>query len=342
MCFALYRALLRQVPRISLPADLTSRPGWINPIQYLIRAGFRRNKNDTSARLVTSALQSGYRFLTLLTRAHDPSSPQHNEIVAFLRERQSKFPPQPPPTSTTTTDAEAGDNKKDRTASSTARVPLLTKVSAPGEKPVYKSTARPLPLSELSGGVRKVPVLEQSTSGHVFLRIGKPQSPFLGSFLHRKSDQRQRSITLKLELENEYLAQAQDEDRWEARLAQLAREEGVELAGYGNEGWRADPELDWGLYEFSVRLAAKHMADRLNSEADDMFARAKAMLDIIDEEKKLAEAEARDRKRLKKRARATRKRERKEEIERAQRRRLWCEARGHEAREEPRETEDVK
>ncbi|KAL1881343.1 hypothetical protein Daus18300_001196 [Diaporthe australafricana] len=342
-CFALYRALLRQVPRVSLPAELTSRPGWINPIRYLIQAGFRRNKNDTSARLVTSALQSGYRFLTLLNRAHDPSTPQHNEILAFLRERQSNFPPPrpppPPPPPSIGPDAEQQEDNKNSTARP-SYVPLLTKVSAPGEKPVYKSTVRPLPLSELSGGVRKVPVLEQATSGHTFLRVGKPQSPFLGSFLHRKGKRRQERITLVRELQDEYLVQARDEDRWEAGLEALAREEGVgRLAGYGAEG-RVDPAVDWGLYEFSVRLAAKHVGDGLTGEAEDMLARASAMLDIIDEEKKLAELEAKHRERLKKRARATRKRERKEEAERAERRRLWTEAREHEAQEsETREKE---
>lgn len=322
------------MPRVSLPAELTSRPGWINPIRYLIQAGFRRNKNDTSARLVTSALQSGYRILTLLARAHDPSSPQHNEIVTFLRERQSNFPPTrpppPPPPPSTSPDAEQEDNK-----SSTARpsyMPLLTKVSAPGEKPVYKSTARPLPLSELSGGVRKVPVLEQATSGHTFLRVGKPQSLFLGSFLNRKGARRQERITLVQELRDEYLVQARDEDRWEARLEALAREERVELAGYGAEG-RVGPAVGRGLYELSVRLAAKHVGEGLTGEAEDMLARARAMLDIVDEEKKLAELEAKHRERLKKRARATRKRERKEEVERTERRRLWSEAREHEARE---------
>lgn len=323
------------MPHISLPADLTSRPGWINPIRFLIRAGFRRNKTDTSPRLVTSALQSGYRFLTMLTRAHDASAPQHSEIVAFLRERQSKFPPPPPPGAPTEKEKEEAA-KKSAARARAAAVPLLTQVSAPGEKPVYKSTVRPLPLSKLSGGVRKVPVLDQATAGHTFLRIGKPESRFLGSFLHRKGDARQRRITLVQELQDEYLTQARDEDRWEAELVRLARAEGRRLpAGYGAEGGRrAEDSYAEDSYEAAVHVGIRHVGEGLTREVEDMFARARAMLDIVEEEKKLAEAEAKDRKRLKKRERATRKRERKEEAEREERRRLRKEAREQEEREQ--------
>lgn len=308
------------MPYISLPADLTSRSGWINPIRFLIRAGFRRNKNDTSPRLVTAALQSGYRFLTLLTRARDASGPQHSEIVAFLRERQSKFPPPPAPGAPDPED----EDKKRRAAA----VPLLTRVSAPGEKPVYKSTVRPRPLGELSGGVRKVPVMDQTSAGHSFLRVGKPESHFLGSFLQRKAIARQRRITLMRELQDEYLTQAFDEDRWEDELVRLARAEGARgLEGYGSEGGRAD------TYAQAVYVGIRDHGEGLNREVEDMFARARAMLDIVEEEKKLAEAEAKDRKRLKKRQLATRKREEREEAERAERRQRWQEAQEQESRE---------
>lgn len=308
------------MPHISLPADLTSRPGWINPIRFLIREGFRRNKNDTSPRLVTSALQNGYRFLTLLTRAHDASAPEHSEIVAFLRERQSRFPPPPPGA------PEEGNNDKNNKETEARRrapaVPLLTRVSAPGEKPVYKSTVRPRPLHELSGGVRKVPVLEQASAGHTFLRIGKPESRFLGSFLHRRGDARQRRIKLIQELQDEHMTRAGDEERWEAELVRLAHAEGQPPPlGYGAEGGLAR------LYSSAVHMGIRYAGEWLTREMEDMFARARAMADIVEEERKLAEAEAKDRKRLRKRERATRRREAREEAERAERRRLRDEAR---------------
>lgn len=266
-------------------------------------------------------MQNGYRFLTLLTRAHDASAPEHSEIVAFLRERQSRFPPPPPPPGA----SEEGDsnNKESEARRRAPAVPLLTRISAPGEKPVYKSTVRPRPLHELSGGVRKVPVLEKASAGHTFLRVGKPESRFLGSFLHRRGDARQRRITLIQELQDEHMTAAGDEERWEAELVRLARAEGLRppLRGYGDEGGRAES------YSSAVYLGIRYAGDWLTREMEDMFARARAMADIVEEERKLAEAEAKDRKRLRKRERATRKREAREEAERAERRRLRDEAR---------------
>ncbi|ROW08311.1 hypothetical protein VMCG_03203 [Cytospora schulzeri] len=293
--FALYRALLRQVPRISLPDDLTSRPGWINPIQFLIRSSFRRNKNDTSPRLVTSALKSGYRFLTLLTEAHEPSNTQHASVVSFLRDRQSRFPPADQPKRV------EPETKSIRYA----ELPLLTKVSGPGERPVYGSTFRPRPLAELSGGTRRIPVLEEANGGIPFLRIGKPQSHYLGSYIQRKGARRQHQVSLLQQLSEEAKSDAQEEDMWEDELARLADEEGVELEGYGG----GVPERRGaGSYEHSVKVSMEYVAQRLNNEVEDMKARAVAMLDIVDEEKRLAAEEEMERKRMKRWERNVRRR----------------------------------
>lgn len=250
---ALYRALLHQVPRIALPNDLTTplRAGWTNPILYLIRSGFRRNKNDTSPRLITSALKSGYRFLTLLTRAHDTSSSQHGEIVAFLRERQAKFPPAP-------------EQKSDEPATTkNPPIPLLTKVSPPGAPyPVYEPTVRPVPLAELKGVRRRVPQVELANQ-FSFLRVGKPQSHYLSNVLHRKNMKRQKRITFMTGLDEEARPAARLEDRWEDLIADQADREGVELVEVDDGGvtaavtqrveavnekwWKEEEEDDEGL-----------------------------------------------------------------------------------------------
>jgi hypothetical protein len=63
-CFALYKALIRQSVRVPLPDDVVRPPGLegpVHPLKHLVRKGFRRNKNDTSSRLVISALRNGYK-----------------------------------------------------------------------------------------------------------------------------------------------------------------------------------------------------------------------------------------------------------------------------------------
>lgn len=286
--------MLRQVPRISLPDDLTSRPGWINPIQFLIHSSFRRNRNDTSPRLVTSALKSGYRFLALLAEARDPSGTQHAEVVTFLRDRQSRFPP-------------ADQPKRAEPSTKSIRhadLPLLTRVSGPGERPVYASTSRPRPLPELSGGARRIPVLEEANGGIPFLRIGKPQSHYLGSYIQRKGARRQHQVSLLQQLAEEAKPDAREEDMWEDEVARLAAEEGVDLEGYGGprEGRGAGP------YEQSVRVSIDYVGQRLNNEVEDMKARAVAMLDIVDEEKRLAAEEGEEKKRMKRWERNVRRR----------------------------------
>ncbi|KAJ4412447.1 E2 ubiquitin-conjugating protein mms2 [Gnomoniopsis sp. IMI 355080] len=308
-CFALYRALLRQVPRISVPADLTSRSDWIHPITYLIRSGFWRNRVDTSPRLVTSALQSGYRFLTILTRAQDASSASHAEVVKFLRDRQKAFPPPRPPPA-------AAPPKPCPT-------PLLTKVSEPGERPVYKSTVRPLPLSKISGGTRKVPVFVDA-QGIPFLRIGKPESHSHANFLKRKAMRRQERITHFQELYEDRVQEASEEDQWEATLLKLAKRESVTIAdvvGKGGTGQKMKSgnqlrlqQTESGTYEWNMReFGVNYLAMKLRDEMVDMQARATAMLDLVDEERRLAELEKREKKERRRAAREDKVRERKGE-----------------------------
>lgn len=269
--FALCRALLRQVPHISLPGELTSRPGWINPIRYLILSGFRRNKNDTSPRLVTSALLSGYRMLTLLTDARDASSPSHTELLTFLLDRHRAFPayraPPPPPP-----------------PPAPKPPPLLTKVSSPGELPLYASTVRPLPLDQISGGKRKVPKFEMAQNVP-FLRVGKPQSHAHAAYMRVKIARRQNRITALMKMTEEEYFHYDTEDEWDAEMRRLAREEGVELD-------MDEDEPHPLLYKQVLRASGvDHLKRVLEDEVEDMQARATTMLDIIEEEEKLAKLE---------------------------------------------------
>lgn len=294
-CFALYRALLRQSQRVFLPAELTSRPDWIHPITYLVKSGFRRNKIDTSPRLVTSALRSGYRFLTLLARAQDISSASHAEVITFLRSRQKAFPPPRPPPSVA--------------PAKPCPTPLLTKVSGPGERPLYRPTVRPLPLHDLSG-TRKVPVFDDA-QGIPFLRIGKPESHSHANFLKYKAARRQLRISAFQELWEERRLGASEEDMWEATIEKLAKREGVEISDVGDEGGAVRTRNNqFGPYEWGVReFGVNYISAKLRAEMVDMQARATAMLDLVDEERRLAELEKVQKKERKRAAREEKKRQ---------------------------------
>lgn len=61
-CLALYRALLRSARDIDIsvkaPEDIN------NPIRWLIRGQFRRNRKDANPRFVYSSLTAGYKVQT--------------------------------------------------------------------------------------------------------------------------------------------------------------------------------------------------------------------------------------------------------------------------------------
>src|SRR4051812_1600836 len=112
-CFALYKALIKQAVRVPLPDHVLRAPGLdgpVHPIKHLIRKTFRRNRNDTSPRLVISALRNGYKvclhhlppivtrpkayarlqFLDMLTAAQSRPSPEYSDIYTFLHDRQTR------------------------------------------------------------------------------------------------------------------------------------------------------------------------------------------------------------------------------------------------------------
>lgn len=306
------------MPHIPLPGYLTARRGWINPIKYLIRSGFRRNKPDTSPRLVYSALETGYRFLSLLATARTTSSAEYTSVLDFLRARQEDFPPERP------ADPGEDENPNNNNDPFSALlnptkppntcpgfVPVLTR--AEDRRPAYASTVRPRPLSELSGGTRKVPVLEHGR-GVPFLRIGKPESRWLANYIRVKANRRQARISLLGDLYDDHYWEAEQEDAWEAVVRDLAQDEGVRLVT--GEGGGMDTSVRDVAHTQPVTEAIDYIVDRLNVERADMQARAQAMVRLLTAEEKLAAEE--------KEARMREKEKVKEE-----RRRVWLESQEH-------------
>jgi hypothetical protein len=287
--------------------------GPIHPIKHLVRKSFRRNKDDTSPRLVISALRNGYKvgstlpfqrysiravkvltlvphcqFLDMLSAAQDPSTPEYREIHTFLAERQTRkrhalslrasHPPRPPPPS-------SGPNP--------STIPLLTRVSLPHERPRYEATVRPRPLSELGGtGVRRVPVLEKANF-LPFLRVTKPQPPLVSRVIRQKIVRMTKVVTTLQGMMDEAQEAARLEDQWEGILeAERLVEPPTEGEGQKKGSYLAGVKQD--IYDLRGRLLRLRLDDH---------ARGAALQKLVVEERALAEKEKRQRQERKRRER---------------------------------------
>ncbi|KAL5600922.1 hypothetical protein BROUX41_005758 [Berkeleyomyces rouxiae] len=284
-CIALYRLLCRQAEKIAVPKDFhlpllaseyseqRSKDSKLlvpsqerNPIRALITRQFRRNKHDTSPRLIHAALSSGYKFVDLLTKAQNSDTSEHKQVVEYL----ANNPPKPP---------------KEPKVKPAPR-PLLIKIPSrtPGGMPSYVPAERPLPLSKLKGK-RGIPRLCATSHGFPFLRLGKPQSPILSNMLRYKS--------LLYEERSQYMEAADDimddvieEDMWERLVEKLMVKEGV--------GVPESTQNDLS-YLNTLEDGEEFVKAQMDWERKDNINRANALMKLMLEEEKLAKAEARAR-----------------------------------------------
>lgn len=253
-----------------------------NPIQNLIRNGFRRNRHDTSPRLVVSALKNGYRYLTLFARAADPTSPEHAPVLAFLRENQARVLAR-------RADKEAKKAAAISTAPIEGRTPLLKKVSGEGEPPAYEPTGPPRPLEWFGSGVRKPPTL-----GHVggvpFLRLQKPQPRFLERVVRQKSVRRQERLEKMMEMEAGGMEDAAAEDEWERIVERMLEPEGKK-----EEGVPSGRTARETTYQETLKGAIGHLSDVAEKERVDLLARGHALWKMVLAEQELALKEEKQR-----------------------------------------------
>ncbi|KAI0483782.1 hypothetical protein F4859DRAFT_411691 [Xylaria cf. heliscus] len=292
-CLALYRALLRLAPQISLPANLAT--GWganKNPIALQISRAFRRNTQDTSPRIIHPTMSAGYRMLSVLhSAATSPKSTDHASIITFLEsrlaERQRSLANRPPPP----TGPKPGSPRP-------GTLPLLVRVSTPrGAPPEYATPYRPRPHEELGGtGRRKIPRLDMA-GDFPFLRLKKPQPTELSRVLGQRIKKRVVRMEAAQEMEEYDIPEAALEDAWDEEMDRLMREEGEGEDYEEEEEWprrtRSGRNTDPGLsYAASLRwYGLKDLRDRMTRERLEQVARADAMRRLIKQEAALAAAE---------------------------------------------------
>lgn len=165
------------------------------------------------------------------------------------------------------------------------KLPFRKPEPYPGASRVLES--RPRPLSELSGR-RHVPVLT-SANNIPFLRIKKPQSPFLNRVLNDKIKQRQKWLD-HIDNMDSAIVWAQNEDVWENLVAKegVATDRGLWYARKGAvtnvPSWRTE-----------IEATKRGMWARLNAVDRKSRKISKQMMRIVDEERKLFEKERRER-----------------------------------------------
>ncbi|OIW25423.1 hypothetical protein CONLIGDRAFT_636468 [Coniochaeta ligniaria NRRL 30616] len=229
-----------------------------------------RSADSGAIVLTCSSLQ----FLDMLSAAQDRSSVEYEGIYDFLRQRQLRKTMalslrslrDPPPA-------------KPSSAPNPNTIPLLTRVSAPGEVPRYKPTIRPRPLSELGGsGRRRVPVLEKANF-LPFLRLTKPQPAIVSRVIRQKAIRMTKVVETLQAMVEETQEAAEWEDQWEKILetqqpidtSRPPRRPGPFLAGVKQD-----------IYNLRGRLLGLRLDDH---------ARGEALQKLVMEEKALAEKE---------------------------------------------------
>ncbi|KAK4196876.1 hypothetical protein QBC40DRAFT_233495 [Triangularia verruculosa] len=287
-CLALYKALLRTASLAPLPSHTDDPSLYIppakatKPIQPPLRAiihnAFKRNSHDVSPRLITSALKNGYKCLTLLSAAADPTSSEYSQIVEFLRDNKKRV----------VSLRERKERLLDLKPTNTpipGTIPVLVKVSKENEPPKYiPNPARPLPrpIEQIPNGIRKPPRLD-SALNIPFLRMQKPQSRVIERIVRIKGRTRAANTIALTELQredDERRLMAELEDEWDGYLHNLLpRGKAGGTGGYVNE-------LD---------QTVRYLCDELNMERDDMIARAEAMLEIEKVEEEQMRKEDRER-----------------------------------------------
>lgn len=141
---------------------------------------------------------------------------------------------------------------------------------------------RPLPFEKLSG-IRHVPKFVKATATN-FLRIQKPQSPYLSRVLRDKIETKQkRKDSLERIEDLEEIAIA--ENIWEDIIEDQLEKEGLSV----DEWNKRQPGLGWGvgLWEEDLQLAYDFVRNLMTKEAARVVEMSKVQLEIMDKEKEL-------------------------------------------------------
>ncbi|CAG8983644.1 hypothetical protein HYALB_00004075 [Hymenoscyphus albidus] len=271
-CIALYRALLNQCSRIPLPPEYFAR-GPINPIKHLIRKKFKQNQDVTSHQRIVKILKTGYAYEALLrsTANDDPTS--KSQLFSLLTTIQNEAQiasvtiPNPP------------------------KKPLARParpVAIPGAPKVLD--IRPLPLSEIKGGIRHAPTITFPSNGLFATLKFKKEVPSYVARVIRQKDERRIKLIDRLQLLDVLLMEVEYEEEWEELVMDVAEEEGKV---------RATETEVWGFWRNELGAALADTKTILSRFIRAANRDGKRMMEIVEQERELALKERKERKHMK-------------------------------------------
>ena len=163
----------------------------------------------------------------------------------------------------------------------------------PASKPVLQ---RPLPLSEIRGGQRRVPNLI-SAQGVPFLRYSKPQPISLSRVIRQKQERDQKRFNRQEAFKADIIT-AQWEDQWDELVeAQMAKEQSQvehkrrstkEFHRFAEEDSR---EASWG---HEVVIAERELYQQIRQSDEKNVELGRKMWEIVVKERELAAQEKRE------------------------------------------------
>ena len=302
--FALYRALLKGCLRVPIPQELAPK-GPVNPLKHLVRKGFRRHVRLTSPTLIGDAFKVGHnvyppllstplhiqqninadppqarKLFYMASSSSGPALTQIHSMLSLLNARRAVSASQPPP----------------------PRKEIPRVWPYPGAPKLID--IRPLPKSQLSA-IRRVPHLVEA-SGFAFLRIKKPQSPFLSRVL-RQTIKKQIKRYNRQEKMTQEAADAEAEEEWEDIIVERMMdevEEGSDEEGRRKrEAWLEGEGREWAMGNDSWKREFLEARREAKATQKRVFERAKEqgrkMVEIYEEEKLLWKKEKNERRREK-------------------------------------------
>ncbi|KAI9151969.1 hypothetical protein HJFPF1_09187 [Paramyrothecium foliicola] len=273
---ALYRSLLRSAKQIPIPDGAQQGPPSAHPVTQVVRKRFAKNRTYTSFRLIFAGMTAGYKFLGLFSKAQSPGSAEHQQVLSYLETRPWSSQP-----TRSSSDRSKSPGQIDHAPR--PRIPLLTKISKPGQQPVYTPSNPPRPKEALTGE-RSIPRLGSTADGLPFLRAKKPQPAGMTQpMLRRIRTQKQYILNLKA-AETEEVPIALLEDEWdylvEEELRKQTGQRSIELADYTTS------------FSWSAQLSRLWWEWQVEKSWEDWKARGAALHEIYAREKRLAEQEA--------------------------------------------------